>query len=62
VTIGATTSVLPLADIVNKQAPVPVIPFTGGLGTDALSFSGGGLTGVVLALAVWQLLRRRRVA
>ncbi|MGO4595925.1 MYXO-CTERM sorting domain-containing protein, partial [Leifsonia sp. 2TAF2] len=53
---------LNLPDVVNKQLPVPVIPLTGGLGTDALTFAGGGLLASVLALAGWQLLRRRRTA
>ncbi|SEH79516.1 conserved repeat domain-containing protein [Leifsonia sp. CL147] len=51
-----------LADVVNKQLPVPAIPLTGGLGTDALTIAGGGLLATVLGLVVWQLIRHRRTA
>lgn len=60
-TAGSPTSV-GLADVVNKQLPVPKIPLTGGLGTDTLTIAGGGLLATVLGLVVWQLIRRRRTA
>lgn len=59
VTIGTETT-LTIADIVNKQLPVPLIPLTGGLGTDALTIAGGSLFAGVLGLITWQLIRRRR--
>jgi len=62
ITVATATVTLNLPDVVNKQMPVPVIPLTGGLGTDALTVAGGGLLASVLALAGWQLLRRRRTA
>ena len=51
-----------LADVINKQLPVPTIPLTGGLGTDALTITAGGLFATVLGLVTWQLIRRRRTA
>ena len=61
ITSGSPISVS-LADVVNKQMPVPTIPLTGGLGTDALTITGGGFLATVLGLVVWQLIRRRRTA
>ncbi|MGO4535266.1 DUF7927 domain-containing protein [Leifsonia sp. 2MCAF36] len=55
---GATTVMLP--DVANKQLPVPNIPFTGGLGSDLLMSSGGGMLLLVGGLTVWHTLRRRR--
>ena len=60
VTVGATTSTVTVPDVVNEQQPAPVIPFTGGLGTDTLTFTGLGLLVLVIVLAVWHTLRRRR--
>ena len=60
VTVLAAQTTVTLADVVNKQMPVPVIPLTGGLGTDLLTFIGGGLLALVVALAGWTLVRRRR--
>ena len=61
ITSGSPISVS-LADVVNKQLPVPTIPLTGGLGTDALTITAGGLFATVLGLVTWQLIRRRRTA
>ncbi|WP_431247514.1 SpaA isopeptide-forming pilin-related protein [Leifsonia xyli] len=41
VTIAATSTTVTLRDVANKQMPVPLIPLTGGLGTDTLTFTGG---------------------
>jgi uncharacterized repeat protein (TIGR01451 family) len=60
VTVTTGTTTIALQDVVNKQLPVPAIPFTGGIGTDFLTFTGGGLFALVLALAGVQLIRRRR--
>ncbi|MFF9564296.1 SpaA isopeptide-forming pilin-related protein [Leifsonia sp. NPDC014704] len=62
VTITAASTTVALPDVVNKQMPVPAIPFTGGLGTDLLTFTGGGLLATVLGLVTWQYLRRRKSA
>ena len=61
ITSGSPISVS-LADVINKQLPVPTIPLTGGLGTDALTITAGGLFATVLGLVSWQLIRRRRTA
>ncbi|MGH1550172.1 DUF7507 domain-containing protein [Leifsonia poae] len=60
VTVGAITSTVVVPDVVNEQQPAPVIPFTGGLGTDSLTITGLALLGIVLVLAAWHSLRRRR--
>ena len=62
VTIQAASTTVNLPDVVNKQQPVPAIPFTGGLGTDTLTLAGVGVLIVVLALGAWQVIRRRRLA
>lgn len=62
VTILATSTTVTLADVEDKQLPVPMIPLTGGLGTDALTFAGAGLLTAMLSLAAVHLLRRRRFA
>ncbi|WP_285116677.1 SpaA isopeptide-forming pilin-related protein [Leifsonia sp. fls2-241-R2A-40a] len=62
VTVGASATTVALPDVVNRQLPVPAIPFTGGLGTDTLSLAGGGLLSAVLLLGVWQFVRRTRSA
>ncbi|MEN0084887.1 MAG: prealbumin-like fold domain-containing protein [Leifsonia sp.] len=60
VTVTSASTTVQLPDVVNAQLPVPAIPFTGGLGTDALTFTALGVFAVALALGVWQLIRRRR--
>ncbi|KRC46981.1 hypothetical protein ASE16_16490 [Leifsonia sp. Root227] len=62
VTVSATTQTTVLPDVVNQQQTVPVIPLTGGLGTDYLVITGGGLLAVMAGLGLWQFLRRRRLA
>ncbi|MGO4300240.1 DUF7927 domain-containing protein [Leifsonia sp. RAF41] len=62
VTITAGTLTVTLPDVVNKQLPVPVIPLTGGLGSDLLTYSGAGVLAVVGSLALWQVVRRFRSA
>lgn len=62
VTVSATSTTVKLEDVVNKQLPVPLIPLTGGLGTEALTFAGGGALSAAAALAVWFAVRRRRTA
>ncbi|WP_431246057.1 SpaA isopeptide-forming pilin-related protein [Leifsonia xyli] len=62
VTLTSALNTVRLPDVVNKQLPVPDIPLTGGLGTDALTITGGSLLAAMLGLAVWQLIRRRRIA
>lgn len=62
VTILATSTTVTLADVEDTQLPIPMIPLTGGLGTDALTFTGAGLLTVMLFLATVHLLRRRRFA
>ncbi|MDN4595712.1 SpaA isopeptide-forming pilin-related protein [Leifsonia virtsii] len=53
-----------LDPIVNHQVPVPVLPFTGGVGADTLTLVGGGLLIATAALAAVRplraLVRRRR--
>lgn len=60
VTVSATTQTTVLADVVNQQQPVPVLPMTGGLGTDHLLIAGGGLLALMFGLGAWQFVRRRR--
>ena len=62
VTVAAASTTVNLPNVVNKQVPVPAIPFTGGLGTDLLTFGGGSVLAVVLGLMVWQFVRRRKSA
>jgi uncharacterized repeat protein (TIGR01451 family) len=62
VTILAASTTVTLADVQNKQLPVPLIPLTGGIGTDVLTFTGAGLLTAMLCLAAVHLLRRRRLA
>ncbi|GAB3583867.1 hypothetical protein GCM10027406_29240 [Leifsonia lichenia] len=61
VTVSATTQTTVLADVVNQQQSVPTIPLTGGLGTDYLVITGGGLLAIMAGLGLWQFLRRRRL-
>jgi hypothetical protein len=58
-TPGIVTTIT-LPDVVNVQQPVPLIPFTGGLGTDALTITGAALLALMLAMIAVQLIRRRR--
>ncbi|RDV45894.1 hypothetical protein DOE76_05430 [Leifsonia sp. ku-ls] len=60
VTIVAASTTVSLADVINKQLPVPAIPFTGGIGADTYTFAGLGVLLLVAALAFWQVMRRRR--
>ena len=62
VTIVAASTTVTLPDVANKQLPVPLIPLTGGLGTDVLTFTGAGLLIAMLCLAALHLIRRRRLA
>ncbi|MFF3026988.1 SpaA isopeptide-forming pilin-related protein [Microbacterium sp. NPDC057944] len=60
VTVLGTVQVTVLDGIVNQQQGVPVLPFTGGLGTDHLLLIGGVLLLLTSGLVVWQIRRRRR--
>ena len=60
VTITDATTTVRLSDIVNKQQAVPLLPFTGGLGADTLTLTGGGLVVVAAAAAAALFIRRRR--
>ncbi|WP_223585798.1 isopeptide-forming domain-containing fimbrial protein [Microbacterium sp. OVT16B] len=60
VTVLGTVQVTVLDGIVNQQQGVPVLPFTGGLGTDHLLLIGGALLLLTSGLVVWQIRRRRR--
>ncbi|WP_410781773.1 SpaA isopeptide-forming pilin-related protein [Leifsonia sp. SIMBA_070] len=62
VTVAQAATTVSLADVVNNQLPVPTLPFTGGLGSDTLTITGGGLLAVMIGLASWHLIRRRRTA
>ena len=61
VTVSSTTQTTVLPDVVNQQQQVPTIPLTGGLGTDYLVITGGGLLAIMAGLGVWQFFRRRRL-
>ncbi|ANF30610.1 hypothetical protein A0130_02015 [Leifsonia xyli] len=62
VTITAASSTVTLPDVVNRQAPVPLIPLTGGLGAEHLQLAGGGVLVLAVGFALWSLIRRRRLA
>lgn len=60
VTIGAATTTVQLGDVVNHQQAAPAIPFTGGLGTDALTIGGGSALAAAVGLGGWHRAKRRR--
>ncbi len=62
VTVLDTAAVTVLDDVVNHQQGTPALPFTGGLGVDHLLLLGGGLVLLLLALAIWQAIRRQRAS
>ncbi|MFK3672052.1 VWA domain-containing protein [Leifsonia aquatica] len=62
VTIASSAPAVTLADIVNHPQSAPALPLTGGVGVDDLLLGGGGLLALMLALAIWHLIRRRRTA
>lgn len=61
VTVSATTQTTVIADVVNQQQQVPLIPLTGGLGTDHLLIAGGGLLALMICLGLGHFVRRRRM-
>lgn len=62
VTVSADLATVELGDIVNKQIPVPMIPFTGGVGTDLLTMTGSAVLALAAALGAWYVVRRSRAA
>ncbi|MCK2034565.1 DUF11 domain-containing protein [Microbacterium sp. SSW1-49] len=59
VLVHGDTQVTVLDDIVNRQQPAPVLPFTGGLGTEHLLAIGAALLLLTAGLAGWRRIRRR---
>ncbi|MFE4951915.1 SpaA isopeptide-forming pilin-related protein [Leifsonia sp. NPDC056665] len=60
VTVSATTQTTVLVDVVNQQAAPIVLPLTGGLGTDVITYWSLSLLGAAAVLMGWQLRRRSR--
>ncbi|MEV4668726.1 SpaA isopeptide-forming pilin-related protein [Microbacterium sp. LWO12-1.2] len=58
VLVHGDTQVTVLDDIVNRQQPAPVLPFTGGIGTDHLLAIGAVLLLLTAGLAGWRRTRR----
>lgn len=62
VTVLGTAAVTVIDDIVNSQQGVPVLPFTGGLGSEHLMLIGAVLLLLMLVFAVWHRMRRRHIS
>lgn len=59
-TIADSSKTVTLSNIRNTQVPVPPLPFTGGLSSDALTLGGSGLLGGAAILLLLRFVRRRR--